>query len=249
MKKDLTKLLDLSQAEIFEILDLADQLKKEQKAGIPHDFPKGKTLAMIFAKNSTRTRVSFEVGMFQLGGHALFLSNETSQVSRGEPIEDTARVLSRYCDCIMIRTYEQEEVELLAKHATVPVINGLSNQFHPCQVLADLMTIREIKGKLQGLKIAYVGDGFNMANSIIVGGIKCGMDVSIACPSGYEPDHENAHDRVNDLCTPHLYCWHLWHELRQHARAALALWLHRLVAADGSHREHAGDLPLAAWLV
>lgn len=190
MKKDLTKLLDLSQAEIFEILDLADQLKKEQKAGIPHDFPKGKTLAMIFAKNSTRTRVSFEVGMFQLGGHALFLSNETSQVSRGEPIEDTARVLSRYCDCIMIRTYEQEEVELLAKHATVPVINGLSNQFHPCQVLADLMTIREIKGKLQGLKIAYVGDGFNMANSIIVGGIKCGMDVSIACPSGYEPDHE-----------------------------------------------------------
>lgn len=190
MKKDLTKLLDLSQAEIFEILDLADQLKKELKAGIPHDFPAGKTLAMIFAKNSTRTRVSFEVGMFQLGGHALFLSNDVSQIGRGEPIEDTARVLSRYCDCIMIRTYEQEEVEQLAKYATVPVINGLSNQFHPCQVLADLMTIREIKGKLQGLKIAYVGDGFNMANSIIVGGIKCAMDVSIACPSGYEPDHE-----------------------------------------------------------
>lgn len=190
MKKDLTKLLDLSQHEIFELLDLADQLKYEQKNGIKHDFPSGKTMAMIFAKNSTRTRVSFEVGMFQLGGHALFLSNVDSQVGRGEPIEDTARVLSRYCDCIMIRTYEQEEVEKLAEYASVPVINGLSNMFHPCQVLADLMTIREIKGSLQGLKIAYIGDGFNMANSIIVGGIKCGMDVSIACPTGYEPDHQ-----------------------------------------------------------
>jgi len=185
--KHLLKLLDLSREEIYEILDLADQLKYDQKHGIPHDVLKGKTLAMIFAKNSTRTRVSFEVGMFQLGGHALFLSNAVSQISRGEPVEDTARVLSRYCDGIMIRTFDQAEVEGLAKFGSIPVINGLTDFAHPCQVLADLMTIREHKAKLEGLKICYIGDGNNMANSIIVGGLKCGMDVSVACPADYQP--------------------------------------------------------------
>ena len=188
--KHLLKLLDLSREEIYEILDLADQLKYDQKHGIPHEVLKGKTLAMIFSKNSTRTRVSFEVGMFQLGGHALFLSNSVSQIGRGEPVQDTARVLSRYCDGIMIRTFDQQEVEDLAKYGSIPVINGLTDFCHPCQVLADLMTIREHKAKLEGLKICYIGDGKNMANSIIVGGLKCGMDVAIASPSGYTPDQQ-----------------------------------------------------------
>ena len=186
--KHLLKLLDLSREEIYEILDLADQLKYDQKHGIAHEILKGKTLAMIFSKNSTRTRVSFEVGMFQLGGHALFLSNAVSQIGRGEPVQDTARVLSRYCNGIMIRTFEQQEVEDLAKYGSIPVINGLTDFCHPCQVLADLMTIREHKATLEGLKICYIGDGNNMANSIIVGGLKCGMDVSVASPSGYTPD-------------------------------------------------------------
>ena len=185
--KHLLKLLDLSREEIHEVLDLADQLKYDQKHGIPHEVLKGKTLAMIFSKNSTRTRVSFEVGMFQLGGHALFLSNAVSQIGRGEPVQDTARVLSRYCDGIMIRTFAQQEVEDLAKYGSVPVINGLTDFSHPCQVLADLMTIREHKAKLEGLKICYIGDGNNMANSIIVGGLKCGMNVSVACPADYQP--------------------------------------------------------------
>ena len=188
--KHLLKLLDLSREEIYEILDLADQLKYDQKHGIPHEVLKGKTLAMIFSKNSTRTRVSFEVGMFQLGGHALFLSNSVSQIGRGEPVQDTARVLSRYCDGIMIRTFDQQEVEDLAKYGSIPVINGLTDFCHPCQVLADLMTIREHKAKLEGLKICYIGDGNNMANSIIVGGLKCGMDMAIASPSGYTPDQQ-----------------------------------------------------------
>ena len=188
--KHLLKLLDLSREEIYEILDLADQLKYDQKHGIPHEVLKGKTLAMIFSKNSTRTRVSFEVGMFQLGGHALFLSNSVSQIGRGEPVQDTARVISRYCDGIMIRTFAQQEVEDLAKYGSVPVINGLTDFSHPCQVLADLMTIREHKAQLEGLKVCYVGDGNNMANSIIVGGLKCGMDVSIASPGGYTPDQQ-----------------------------------------------------------
>ena len=188
--KHLLKLLDLSREEIYEILDLADQLKYDQKHGIPHEVLKGKTLAMIFSKNSTRTRVSFEVGMFQLGGHALFLSNSVSQIGRGEPVQDTARVISRYCDGIMIRTYAQQEAEDLAKYGSVPVINGLTDFSHPCQVLADLMTIREHKAQLEGLKVCYVGDGNNMANSIIVGGLKCGMDVSIASPGGYTPDQQ-----------------------------------------------------------
>jgi len=190
MQKDLLKLLDYSREEIEEILNLADQLKYEQKNGIPHNFPKGKTLAMIFEKNSTRTRVSFEVGIFQLGGHGIFLSNATSQMGRGEPIADTARTLARYCDCIMIRTYGHEIAEELALHSDIPVINGLTDRYHPCQVLADLMTIREHKSRLEGLKLCYIGDGNNMANSLIVGALKCGMDVSIACPEGYAPHQE-----------------------------------------------------------
>jgi len=145
---------------------------------------------MIFSKNSTRTRVSFETGMYQLGGHALFLSSSHSQVGRGEPVEDTARVLSRYCDGIMIRTFDQEEVEKLAEYASIPVINGLTDFCHPCQVLADLMTMRERMTVLEGAKLCYIGDGNNMANSLIVGGLKMGMDVSVACPEGYDPDPE-----------------------------------------------------------
>ena len=188
MQKDLLKLLDLTPADIVKILDTADQMKYNQKHGLTHRYLEGKTLAMIFEKNSTRTRVSFETGMFQLGGHALFLSGKESQIGRGEPIEDTARVLSRYCDGIMIRTFGQAEVETLAKYADIPVINGLTDFAHPCQVLADLMTIREHKSRLEGLKLCYVGDGNNMANSLIVGGLKVGMEVAVACPEGYDPD-------------------------------------------------------------
>ena len=188
MKKDLLKLLDLTREDITKILDVADQMKYNQKHGLPHDCLKGKTLAMIFEKNSTRTRVSFEVGTYQMGGHALFLSGKESQIGRGEPIADTARVLSRYCDGIMIRTYGQDEVEELAKYATIPVINGLTDFAHPCQVLADLMTVREKMTRLEGLKMCYSGDGNNMANSLIVGGLKVGMEVSVACPEGYDPD-------------------------------------------------------------
>ena len=188
MKKDLLKLLDLTTDEIIQILDTADKLKAERKAGKPHDFPAGKTLAMIFSKSSTRTRVSFETGIYQLGGQGVFLSNADSQLGRGEPIKDTARVLSRYCDCIMIRTFEQDEVEELAIYSSVPVINGLTDFAHPCQVLSDLMTIREHKGRLKGLKACFIGDGNNVANSMIVGCLKCGMDVSIASPEGYRPD-------------------------------------------------------------
>ena len=188
MQKDLLKLLDLTREDITKILNVADQMKYNQKHGLIHNYLQGKTLAMIFEKNSTRTRVSFEVGMYQLGGHALFLSGKESQIGRGEPIEDTARVLARYCDGIMIRTYRQEEVEELAKYASIPVINGLTDFAHPCQVLADLMTIREHMTRLEGLKLCFIGDGNNMANSLIVGGLKCGMDVSVACPEGYEPD-------------------------------------------------------------
>ena len=187
MKKDLLKLLDLSKEDILKILNTADQLKFSQKHGIAHDKLKGKTLAMIFEKNSTRTRVSFETGMYQLGGHALFLSSKESQIGRGEPVEDTARVLLRYCDGIMIRTFAQEEVETLAAHANIPVINGLTDFCHPCQVLADLMTVREHKAVLEGLKMCYIGDGNNMANSLIVGGLKVGMEVAVACPEGYDP--------------------------------------------------------------
>ena len=187
MKKDLLKLLDLSKEDILKILNTADQLKFSQKHGIAHDKLKGKTLAMIFEKNSTRTRVSFETGMYQLGGHALFLSSKESQIGRGEPVEDTARVLLRYCDGIMIRTFAQEEVETLAAHANIPVINGLTDYAHPCQVLADLMTIRERRGSLAGRKLCFVGDGSSMANSLIVGGLLAGMQVTCVCPQSYRP--------------------------------------------------------------
>lgn len=188
--KHLLKMMDLSTEEIIEILNLADQLKYELKHGIPHDHLKGKTLGMIFRKASTRTRVSFETGMYQLGGQALFLSNRDLQIGRGEPVQDTARVLSRYLDGIMIRTFEQKEVEDLAKYGSIPIINGLTDFCHPCQVLADLMTIREFKGRFEGLKMCYIGDGNNMANSLIVGGLKVGMEVSIACPKDYQPAAE-----------------------------------------------------------
>lgn len=188
--KHLLKMLDLSKEEILDILNLADQLKYENKNGIEHHILKGKTLGMIFQKSSTRTRVSFETGMYQLGGQALFLSNRDLQIGRGEPVQDTARVLSRYLDGIMIRTFEQKEVEDLAKYGSIPVINGLTDFCHPCQVLADLMTIREFKGRFEGLKMCYIGDGNNMANSLIVGGLKVGMEVSIACPKDYHPAAE-----------------------------------------------------------
>lgn len=184
----LLKMLDLSKEEIIDILNLADQLKYENKNGIQHHILKGKTLGMIFQKSSTRTRVSFETGMYQLGGQALFLSNRDLQIGRGEPVQDTARVLSRYLDGIMIRTFEQKEVEDLAEYGSIPIINGLTDFCHPCQVLADLMTVREFKGQFDGLKMCYIGDGNNMANSLIVGGLKVGMEVSIACPNDYQPD-------------------------------------------------------------
>ena len=188
--KHLLKMLDLSKEEILDILNLADQLKYENKNGIEHHILKGKTLGMIFQKSSTRTRVSFETGMYQLGGQALFLSNRDLQIGRGEPVQNTTRVLSRYLDGIMIRTFEQKEVEDLAKYGSIPVINGLTDFCHPCQVLADLMTIREFKGRFEGLKMCYIGDGNNMANSLIVGGLKVGMEVSIACPKDYQPAAE-----------------------------------------------------------
>lgn len=187
--KHLLKMMDLTTEEIIDILNLADQLKYELKHGIAHNHLQGKTLGMIFEKASTRTRVSFETGMYQLGGYPLFLSANEMQIGRGEPVEDTARVLSRYLDGIMIRTFKQEEVEKLAEYGSIPVINGLTDFCHPCQVLADLLTVREYKNKLDGLNMCYIGDGNNMANSLIVGCLKVGMNVSAACPEGYRPDN------------------------------------------------------------
>lgn len=188
--KHLLKMLDLEKEEIFSILNLADQLKFNQKHNIPHKHLEGKTLGMIFQKASTRTRVSFETGMYQLGGQALFLSSNDLQIGRGEPVQDTARVLSRYLDGIMIRTFAQQEVEDLAKYGSIPIINGLTDFAHPCQVLADLMTIREYKGALDTLKFCYIGDGNNMANSLAVGCLKTGMKVSLGCPKAYSPDKQ-----------------------------------------------------------
>lgn len=185
--KHLLKMSDLSKEELYELLDLADQLKKEVKNGEFKPYLKNKTLGLIFQKSSTRTRVSFEVGMQQLGGYPLFLNANDMQIGRGEPIKDTARVLSRYLDGIMIRTYGQNEVDDFAKYGSIPIINGLTDYAHPCQILADLMTIREFKGKLEGLKMCYIGDGNNMANSLIVGALTAGMSISVATPKGYEP--------------------------------------------------------------
>ena len=185
--KDLLDLHSLTPAEVTEILHTAADLKQKQKNGVEHPLLKGKTLGMIFQKSSTRTRVSFEVGMWQLGGAALFLSANDLQMGRGEPIKDTARVLSRYLNGIMIRTYAQKDVEELAEWADIPVINGLTDLQHPCQVLADLLTVQEHLGTLKGRKLAFLGDGFNMANSLMEGGAKTGMEIVIATPPGYEP--------------------------------------------------------------
>ena len=188
--KNVLTLDEVDKKELLQILDLAIKLKKDLKKGISKPLLKNKTLAMIFQKPSTRTRISFEIGMFQLGGHALNLSSQELQLSRGETIEDTAKTISRYADVIMARVYEHSVVETLAKHSKVPVINGLSNSFHPCQILADLMTIKEKKGKLKGLKLAWIGDGNNVCNSMIYGCAKAEISLSIATPKGFEPDHK-----------------------------------------------------------
>ncbi len=185
--KHLLKMADLTKEEILQILDLADELKLAQKQGKKQEHLKGKSVAMIFAKASTRTRTSFEVGIYQMGGNAVFLNTNDLQIGRGEPVEDTARVMGRYFDCIMIRTFAQSEVQALADYSGIPVINGLTDYAHPCQILADLQTIREHKGRLEGLKLCYIGDGNNVANSLIVGAIKVGMQVVAVCPKGYYP--------------------------------------------------------------
>jgi len=186
--KDLLTLAELTPKEFVELINCSIKLKKELKKGGNKPILKNKTLTMIFQKPSTRTRVSFEIGMYQLGGYAVNLSSDDMQLSRGESIEDTAKTLSRYTDCIMARVYEHKLLEKLSKHASVPVINGLSNSFHPCQTLADFMTIKEKKGKLKGLKIAWIGDGNNVCNSMIYGAALSGIDMSIATPKGFEPD-------------------------------------------------------------
>ena len=186
--KDLLTLNELSKNELLGLVNEAIKLKKDLKKGICKPLLKNKTLAMIFQKPSTRTRVSFETGVFQLGGYALNLSADDLQLKRGETIEDTAKTLSRYVDMIMARVYSHDELEILAKNSTVPVINGLSDSFHPCQILADLMTIKEKKKKLEGLKIAWIGDGNNVCNSMIYGCALAGVKISIATPKGFEPD-------------------------------------------------------------
>ena len=197
--KDLLAIHDLSVDEVAEILDFAKELKAMQKAGVEHHILEGKTLGMIFEKSSTRTRVSFEVGMYQLGGQALFLSSRDLQIGRGEPIKDTARVLSRYLDGIMIRTFAHSDVEELAKYADIPIINALTDLLHPCQVLTDLLTIQEHRGKnLKGMKLAYIGDGNNMANSYMYGCAKAGIHFMAATPKGYEPDAEVTKKAIED---------------------------------------------------
>src|SRR3989449_1546346 len=188
--KDLLTLNELSKNELLEIINNGIKLKKDLKRGIHKPLLKNKTLAMIFQKPSTRTRVSFETGMYQLGGHALNLSLDELQLKRGETIEDTSKTISRYVDAIMARVYLHEEVEILAKNSSVPVINGLSDTFHPCQIVADLMTIQEQKKKLKGLNITWVGDGNNVCNDLVLGCAKTGMNMVAACPRGYEPLHQ-----------------------------------------------------------
>ena len=203
--RDFLTLKDFSAEEINYLVDLGLDLKSKLKAGIPTPLLSGKSLGMIFQKSSTRTRVSFEVGMYDLGGSALFLSSRDLQIGRGEPVEDTARVLSRYLDAIMIRTFSQKEVEDLAAYGSIPIINGLTDYCHPCQVLADLMTVREYKKSFSGRKMCFIGDGNNMANSLIVGGIKVGMEVSVACPESHRPDEAImawAKENGKFTCTP-----------------------------------------------
>jgi ornithine carbamoyltransferase len=184
--KHLISIHELDKSDVFQILKTSETLKRQLKEGIQHHILRGKTLGMIFSKSSTRTRVSFEVGMYQLGGYPLFLSANDIQLGRGETIYDTAKVLSRYIDGIMIRTFKQSDVEDLARYGSVPVINGLTDLMHPCQILADLFTIYEHKHKLEGLKLAYIGDGNNVANSLLHGCAKVGMDISVASPKGFE---------------------------------------------------------------
>jgi len=186
--KDLITIHDLSVGEVATIMDVAGKLKKMQKAGISHEFCRGKTLAMIFSKASTRTRVSFETGFHQLGGHSIYLSDQASQVGRGEPVRDTARVLSRMVDGIMIRTFSHESVIELAKYASIPVINGLTDLLHPCQALTDIFTILEHQEVVKGRKLVYVGDGNNMAHSLMFACAKVGMNMICASPEGYQPD-------------------------------------------------------------
>lgn len=188
--KDFLTLADYTKGEIEYLIDLADYLKKQQKDGVIFEPLKGKTLGMIFEKSSTRTRVSFETGIYQLGGLGIFLSSKDIQIGRGETIADTAKVLSGYLDGIMIRTFAQEDVEELAKHASIPVINGLTDLYHPCQVLADLQTIKEVKGKLQGEKLVYIGDGNNMTHSLMIGAALTGMHMVAVTPDGYTPNEE-----------------------------------------------------------
>ena len=188
MKKDFLALSQFSKAELDAIFALTKELKQKQKSGVEHHLLKGKTLAMIFEKSSTRTRISFEVGMYQLGGHPLFINGKDSQMGRGEPIKDSARVIARYCDGVMIRTFAQETVQEFAKYASVPIINGLTDLHHPCQIMADLFTVIEHKGGYQGLKFAWIGDGNNMANSWIEAAAIFGFDLTLACPEGYDPD-------------------------------------------------------------
>lgn len=190
MTRHFLRLREYSKSELDGLLTLAADLKARQKAGVEHHLLKGKTLAMIFEKASTRTRISFEVGMFQLGGHGLFISSNNSQMGRGEPIKDTARVLARYCDGVMIRTFGQEIVDEFARYSDVPVINGLTDRYHPCQIMADMQTIIEHKGGYKGLKVVWVGDGNNMANTWIEAAAILGFDLALACPQGYEPDRE-----------------------------------------------------------
>ncbi len=186
--RDFLSLLDYTADDLQYFLDVADYLKAEHKAGQPISYLQGKTMGLIFEKSSTRTRVSFEAGIYYLGGQGLFLSGHDLQIGRGEPIKDTARVLSRFLNGLMIRTFSHETVLELANYADIPVINGLTDLLHPCQVLADLQTIREHKGRLAGLKMAFIGDGNNMAHSLMNGGARMGMHVVIACPEGYQPD-------------------------------------------------------------
>ena len=186
--RDFLSLLDYTTEDLQYFLEVADYLKAEHKAGRPTPYLQGKTMGLIFEKSSTRTRVSFEAGIYYLGGQGLFLSSNDLQIGRGEPIKDTARVLSRFLNGLMIRTFSHDIVLELAQYADIPVINGLTDLLHPCQVLADLQTIREHKGKLAGLKLAFIGDGNNMAHSLMNGGARMGMHVAVACPDGYQPD-------------------------------------------------------------
>ncbi len=190
MTRHFLALHDFSKQELDAMLALAADLKQKQKNGVEHHLLKGKTLAMIFEKASTRTRISFEVGMFQLGGHGLFISSANSQMGRGEPIKDSARVMARYCEGVMIRTFGQEIVDEFARYSSVPVINGLTDLFHPCQIMADLQTVIEHKGGYKGLKFVWVGDGNNMANTWIEAAAIFGFDLTLACPQGYEPDRQ-----------------------------------------------------------